>query len=80
MASALCFLILSVENQGLLTYFPPFLLCDPSNCSQVEQMFISMVVVHEISHQWFGDTVTPEWYNTHKNNTTKIPVGGLPCI
>jgi len=52
----------AMENQGLLTYWPPFLLVDTKNSTHVARELVSIVAVHEISHQWFGDTITcPDW-------------------
>jgi aminopeptidase N len=44
----------AMENQGLLTYYPGFLLCDKSTAPQWHLELISLVTIHEIAHQWFG--------------------------
>eukprot|EP01090_Pellita_catalonica_P020560 TRINITY_DN7412_c0_g1_i1.p1 TRINITY_DN7412_c0_g1~~TRINITY_DN7412_c0_g1_i1.p1 ORF type:complete len:741 (-),score=141.33 TRINITY_DN7412_c0_g1_i1:30-2252(-) len=52
----------AMENQGLLTYYPPFLLADPTNATHVAYELVAEVTTHEISHQWYGDTITcPYW-------------------
>ena len=51
----------AMENQGLCTYDPTFLLTDATYSLESRQ-FVTLVVSHEISHQWFGDTVTVEYW------------------
>lgn len=58
----------AMENQGLLTYDPSFLLVTdaaaPTPAQLRQQQFVALVTAHEISHQWFGDTVTNEYWNS----------------
>lgn len=53
----------AMENWGLITYREPFLLADPATTSQSGREVISMVVSHELSHQWFGNLVTMKWWD-----------------
>lgn len=53
----------AMENWGLITYRQVALLADPDNRSQSSEQYISMVVAHEISHQWFGNLVTMKWWD-----------------
>lgn len=53
----------AMENWGLITYREIALLADPTNRSQSSEQYISMVVAHELSHQWFGNLVTMKWWN-----------------
>lgn len=53
----------AMENWGLITYREIGLLADPVNRSQSSEQYISMVVGHELSHQWFGNLVTMKWWN-----------------
>lgn len=55
----------AMENWGLLTYFPSFLLVDSlASPSLPSQQLVAQVTAHEISHQWFGDTITNEWWSS----------------
>lgn len=53
----------AMENWGLITYREIALLTDPENRSQSSEQYVSMVVAHELSHQWFGDLVTMKWWD-----------------
>lgn len=53
----------AMENWGLITYREIALLADPHNRSQSSEQYVSMVVAHELSHQWFGNLVTMKWWN-----------------
>ena len=35
----------------------------PGVTSQSAEQSIAAVIVHEIAHMWFGDIVSPEWWN-----------------
>eukprot|EP00047_Mylnosiga_fluctuans_P024995 m.177944 g.177944 ORF g.177944 m.177944 type:complete len:937 (-) comp9977_c0_seq13:71-2881(-) len=54
----------AMENMGLCTYSPGYLICDPATCGLGDYQKIALVVTHEISHQWFGNTITAEWWST----------------
>lgn len=53
----------AMENWGLITFREAAMLTDPDNRSVSSEQLVSMVVAHEISHQWFGDLVTMEWWD-----------------
>ena len=53
----------AMENWGLITYREIALLTDPDNRSQSSEQYVSMVVGHEVSHQWFGNLVTMKWWD-----------------
>lgn len=53
----------AMENWGLITYREVALLADPDNRSVSSEQYISMVVAHELSHQWFGNLVTMKWWD-----------------
>lgn len=53
----------AMENWGLITYREIALLSDPDNPSIDTEQYISMVVAHELSHQWFGNLVTMKWWD-----------------
>ncbi|XP_051547221.1 thyrotropin-releasing hormone-degrading ectoenzyme-like [Myxocyprinus asiaticus] len=52
----------AMENWGLSVFVEQKILLDPDISSSSYQMELTMVVVHEICHQWFGDLVTPVWW------------------
>lgn len=53
----------AMENWGLITYREIALLADPHNRSLSSEQYVSMVVAHELSHQWFGNLVTMKWWD-----------------
>lgn len=53
----------AMENWGLITYREIALLADPDNPSISSEQYISLVVAHELSHQWFGNLVTMQWWD-----------------
>ena len=52
----------AMENWGLITYREAALLADESS-SLPSRQYISTVISHELSHQWFGNLVTMKWWN-----------------
>ncbi|HSX53344.1 MAG TPA: M1 family metallopeptidase [Patescibacteria group bacterium] len=54
---------LAMENWGLITYREVGLLADPKNRSISGEQLITMVIAHELSHQWFGNLVTMKWWD-----------------
>lgn len=53
----------AMENWGLITYRESCLIYEPSQTSENDKRYIATVIVHELSHQWFGNLVTMEWWN-----------------
>lgn len=53
----------AMENWGLVTYRETVFLSDPENVSLSTQQWVSLVVAHELSHQWFGNLVTMQWWD-----------------
>ena len=53
----------AMENWGLITYRESCLLADPELTSESSRRFIATVIAHELSHQWFGNLVTMNWWN-----------------
>ncbi len=53
----------AMENWGLVTYRETVLLADPHNRSISTEQYVSLVVAHELSHQWFGNLVTMQWWD-----------------
>lgn len=52
----------AMENWGCITYREQALLVDPENTSLAAKQYIAMVVAHELTHQWFGNLVTMQWW------------------
>lgn len=52
----------AMENWGLVTYRESCLLAD-QNTPKTTKEYIATVVTHELSHQWFGNLVTMEWWD-----------------
>nr|XP_020824556.1 thyrotropin-releasing hormone-degrading ectoenzyme isoform X1 [Phascolarctos cinereus] len=52
----------AMENWGLSVFVEQRVLLDPSISSISYLLDVTMVIVHEICHQWFGDLVTPVWW------------------
>ena len=53
----------AMENWGLITYREIALLADPETTTVASKQYISTVISHELSHQWFGNLVTMKWWN-----------------
>lgn len=51
----------AMENWGLLTYKERYLLDGPESTTDSIQSIVN-VISHEITHQWFGDYVSPLWW------------------
>ncbi len=54
----------AMENWGMITYRESALLVDTDHSSSANKQWVAMVIAHELSHQWFGNLVTMEWW-TH---------------
>ncbi len=52
----------AMENAGADTYGDSILFLDRGASTSQKQEF-GMVVSHELAHQWFGDLVTPAWWD-----------------
>ncbi|XP_060526667.1 aminopeptidase N [Cylas formicarius] len=52
----------AMENWGLITYREPVLLYENGVSSKSSLQRIAHVVAHELAHQWFGNLVTPAWW------------------
>ena len=53
----------AMENFGAITYRETALLVDPKTASIAAKRNVAIDVAHEMSHQWFGDMVTMQWWN-----------------
>ncbi|XP_076675141.1 uncharacterized protein LOC143372620 isoform X2 [Andrena cerasifolii] len=53
----------AMENWGLVTYRESRLLYDEISSSDAAQQSVASVIVHELTHMWFGNMITPEWWS-----------------
>ncbi|CAH1789477.1 unnamed protein product [Owenia fusiformis] len=53
----------AMENWGLITYRETALLYDENGSSASNKQRVAVVVSHELAHQWFGNLVTPGWWD-----------------
>ncbi len=52
----------AMENWGLVTYRESMMLAS-KNATLSTKKSVALTVAHELSHQWFGDLVTMEWWD-----------------
>ncbi|GMT03168.1 hypothetical protein PENTCL1PPCAC_25342, partial [Pristionchus entomophagus] len=52
----------AMENWGLLIFRKVILLFDPVKTSSTQKENITLVVAHELAHQWFGNLVSMYWW------------------
>ena len=53
----------AMENWGLVTYRETTMLTDDKTGSIESKQLVTLVVAHELSHQWFGNLVTMKWWD-----------------
>lgn len=54
----------AMENWGMITYIESTLVIDSDQSSASDKDGVIGTVAHEIGHQWFGDLVTTDWWDT----------------
>lgn len=52
-----------MENWGLVTYREQYLLYNESIHLYTRKTNVFEVIAHEFGHQWFGNLVSPKWWN-----------------
>ncbi|GFS40117.1 glutamyl aminopeptidase [Trichonephila inaurata madagascariensis] len=58
------FLHAAMENWGLITFDESALLFNPNKSSTENRVFVTLVIGHELAHQWFGNLVTASWWDS----------------
>ena len=53
----------AMENWGLIVYKEAFLLFDESSNTIFSKQQGAKIIAHELSHQWFGNIISPLWWN-----------------
>jgi aminopeptidase N/puromycin-sensitive aminopeptidase len=53
----------AMENFGCITFRETEMLVDAKNGAPAAKKSVATTVAHEIAHQWFGDLVTPQWWD-----------------
>uniref|UniRef100_A0A7E4V7F3 Aminopeptidase n=1 Tax=Panagrellus redivivus TaxID=6233 RepID=A0A7E4V7F3_PANRE len=53
----------AMENWGLITFRDAMLLYHPNSSTEKAKETVSLVLCHEMAHQWFGNLVTMSWWN-----------------
>ena len=53
----------AMENFGCITFRETELLVDAKYGALSAKKSVAVTVAHEMAHQWFGDLVTPEWWD-----------------
>lgn len=54
--------IVAMEHWGLCTFGETAMLVHPTESSQAGKQYAALLIAHEISHQWFGNIVSPIWW------------------
>ncbi len=69
----------AMENWGLVTYRESCLLAAPGESKSTKE-YISTVIAHELSHQWFGNLVTMQWWDNLWLNESFANMMEYVCI
>ncbi|XP_053674119.1 aminopeptidase N-like [Anopheles nili] len=52
----------AMENWGLVTYREQYLLFNAAVSTYRTKINVATTIAHEYAHQWFGDLVSPQWW------------------
>lgn len=53
----------AMENPGAITFRESLILLDTTEATTNRKSWLASVMAHEMSHLWFGDLVTMQWWN-----------------
>ncbi|PAA72244.1 hypothetical protein BOX15_Mlig032987g1 [Macrostomum lignano] len=53
----------AMENWGLIMYREAYLVCNPSIDKSTYLQLTVAIISHELGHMWFGNLVTPDWWD-----------------
>ncbi|XP_037773440.1 aminopeptidase N-like [Penaeus monodon] len=53
----------AMENWGLITYREKYLMYIPEVSTPESRASVTETISHELAHQWFGNLVTPVWWD-----------------
>ena len=53
----------AMENSGAIAYRDTVLLQDPKTASTNQRSRQALIIAHEMAHMWFGNLVTPKWWD-----------------
>ncbi len=53
----------AMENWGAILFFENRILVDPRLATEADRRDDAVTIAHEMAHQWFGDLVTPSWWD-----------------
>ncbi len=53
----------AMENVGLVTFREGLLLMDEETATPRTKYYMQSVMAHELAHMWFGNLVTPDWWD-----------------
>ncbi|XP_026477438.1 aminopeptidase N-like [Ctenocephalides felis] len=52
----------AMENWGMCTFRTPYIIYDNKTSTKSNKLNVAVLIAHEISHNWFGNEVTPSWW------------------
>ncbi|XP_022293298.2 aminopeptidase N-like [Crassostrea virginica] len=53
----------AMENWGLITYRTQYMLYNPNVTTAGTHRFVAVIVAHELAHMWFGNLISPQWWD-----------------